>query len=102
MRRALRALVSNFRADAPLRTDLQSPYDAVFETLPSVPTLLLLDPGHPHPDADAVIADLPHPSIAVVASTQPSAVREDMTVLEVRPGLPNATELTERLAACRS
>ena len=102
VRRALRTLVSNFRADAPIRTDLQSPYDAVFETLPSVPTLLLLDPSHPHPDADAVIADLPHPSIAVVASTQPSAVREDMTVLEVRPGLPNATELTERLAACRS
>ena len=43
---------------------------------------------------------LPHPALAVMSREQASEEREDMTMTELRPGLPSVREMIDRLQAC--
>jgi superfamily II DNA helicase RecQ len=99
VRRAMRDLVLSAGLDAPLLTELSEALNEP-EYLPSMPTLLLLDPQRPTPDAHRALHVLPHPALAVMSEEQPSEEREDMTVTELRPGLPSVNEMIDRLDAC--
>ncbi len=94
--RALRDLVLSVALDAPLLTELSEALNEP-EYLPSTPTLLLLDPQRPTPDAHRAFHALPHPAIAVMSLGQASEEREDMTMTELRPGLPSVHEMIGRL-----
>jgi ATP-dependent DNA helicase RecQ len=97
--RALRDLVLSASLDAPLLTELSEALNEP-EYLPSAPTLLLLDPQQPTPDAHRALHMLPPPALAVMSAEQVSEEREDMTMTELRPGLPSVREMIDRLQAC--
>lgn len=94
--RALRDLVLSVALDAPLLTELSEALNEP-EYLPAAPTLLLLDPQRPTLDAHRAFHALPHPAIAVMSRGQASEEREDMTMTELRPGLPSVHEMIGRL-----
>ena len=96
---ALRDLVLRGALDAPLLTELSEAVNEA-EYLPTTPTLLLLDPERVTPEAHRALHVLPHPALAVLSREQPSEEREDMTVTELRPGLPSVHEMIDRLFAC--
>jgi superfamily II DNA helicase RecQ len=99
VRRALRDLVLSAALDAPLLTGLSEALNEP-EYLPWAPTLLLFDPRRPTPDAHRAFRLLPHPAFAVMSREQASEEREDMTLTELRPGLPTVREMIDRLHAC--
>ena len=97
--RALGDLVLSAALDAPLLTEFSEALNEP-EYLPSAPTLLLLDPQRPTPDAHRALHMLPPPALAVMSREQVSEEREDMTMTELRPGLPTVREMIDRLQAC--
>lgn len=99
VRRALRELVLSVALDSPFVTELSEALNEP-EYLPLVPTLLLLDPQRPSPDAHRALRVIPHPALVVMSPEQASEEREDMTVTELRPGLPSVHEMIDRLHAC--
>jgi superfamily II DNA/RNA helicase len=97
---ALDGFVSREGTSAPLLTLLPIRMWDGLEYLPDVPALLLLDPREIRSDAYSLLDQLPDPSIAVVPAGQPSASREEMTIGEYLPGIPDVRELIHRLVTC--
>jgi hypothetical protein len=104
VQRALDELVSSIGTAAPLVTEIPSPPggDDGLEWLPLVPTLLLLDPHEVRSDLPAILRTLPRPLIAVISPGQPSTIRDDMTMRQMHPAIPNLTEIIDRLEAWRT
>lgn len=102
--RALRDSVLRHGLSAPLTTVLHdSPSGAEdLDLAPPVPTLLALSPGRVRPDLASVLQALPRPTIALVPENQPSELREDMTIRQLRPATPDLVTMTEKLARCRT
>lgn len=97
--RSIGELVASLGTDAPLVTELlPSPAgDEGLEVLPLVPTLLLLDPRGVRSDLCAILDALPRPLVALVSSRQNSTIREDMTLREMHPALPDIPDIIDRL-----
>jgi len=104
MHRALRDAVLRHGLAAPLQTVLaESPDGSVdLDVLPDAPALLILRADDARSDLRAILAALPRPVIAVVGAGQPSLLRDDLTIRQMYPGMPDIQTMIDLLLACRT
>ena len=104
VKRALEDAVLRYSLAAPLLTVLSEPPGdcADLDSLPRVPSLLLLNADRGRSDLQSVIDSLPRPLIAVVSVNQISLQREDHTVGQMFPGTPTLQTMVEMLLRCRT